>query len=93
MNRDIVEGNWKRFKGMLQVRWGTLIGDYFGVISGRRTQSDGERQSAYGVIRSKPLRTGVRFRSPGGAFSPNSKTTGNVPRKASILAMHTHEHH
>jgi uncharacterized protein YjbJ (UPF0337 family) len=56
MNRDIVKGNWKKFKGKVQVRWGTLIGDHLGVITGRRTQSAGERQWAYGVIRSKTLR-------------------------------------
>ena len=38
MNRDIVQGNWKQFKGKVQVRWGMLIGDYLRVISGRSTQ-------------------------------------------------------
>jgi len=53
MNRDIVQGNWKQFKGKVRVRWGRLIGDYLGVITGRRTQSVGERQRAFGVFRSK----------------------------------------
>ena len=56
MNRDIVEGNWKQFKGRAQARWSVLIGDHLGVITGRRTQVAGARQSAYGVIRSKTLR-------------------------------------
>jgi uncharacterized protein YjbJ (UPF0337 family) len=93
MNRDIVEGNWKQFKGMVQVRWGMLIGDYFSVISGRRTQSAGERQSAYGVILSKSLTGGMKIRCPVRAFSPNTKVIGNLQRKAPVLAIHTHAHH
>ncbi len=64
MNRDLVEGNWNQFKGMVQVRWGMLIGDHLGVITGRRTQLFGDRQRAYGVIRSKTLRGNMRVRSP-----------------------------
>lgn len=64
MNRDMVEGNWKQFKGKAHVRWGMLIGDYLGVITGRRTQLAGERQSAYGVIRSKTLSGAMRTRYP-----------------------------
>lgn len=56
MNRDIVAGNWKQFKGTVQVRWGRLIGDHLGVIAGKRTQVAGERQRAYGTVRSKTLR-------------------------------------
>lgn len=56
MNRDIVEGNWKQFKGRVQVRWGRLIGDHLGVITGKRTQISGERQRAYGAIRAKTLK-------------------------------------
>ncbi len=56
MNRDLVQGSLKQFKGKVRVRWSTLIGDHFGVISGKRTQSAGERQSAYGLLRSKALR-------------------------------------
>jgi len=56
MNRDIVAGSWKQFKGKLQVLWGMLIGDHLGVITGRRTQVVGERQWAYGLLRSRTLR-------------------------------------
>lgn len=62
MNRDIVAGNWKQLKGKVQVRWGMLMGDYLRVISGRRAQFAGERQSAYGIIRSKSLRSSMRIR-------------------------------
>lgn len=55
MNRDFVEGSWKQFKGKTRAGWSMLIGNHLGVISGKRTQYDGERQRAYGIIRSKIL--------------------------------------
>jgi len=72
MNRDIVEGNWKQFKGKVQVRWGRLIGDYLGVVSGKRTQLAGEIQRSYGVIRSKTLTGAMRTRYPARAASPTA---------------------
>ena len=92
MNRDIVAGNWKQIKGRVQARWGLLMGDYFDVISGRRTQSAGERQSAYGVIRSKSLRTRKGFLHPAGVFLTNTKVSVNPPAKASRLTMYVHKH-
>lgn len=93
MNRDIVAGNWKQLKGRVQARWGLLMGDYCDVVRGRRTQSAGERQSAYGVIRSKSLRTGKRLLYPVGVFLPDTKVSGHPPAKAPILVMPVHRHH
>ena len=81
MNRDIVEGNWKQFKGKVQVRWGRLIGDYLGVVSGKRTQLAGEIQQSYGVIRSTTLTGAMRTRYPARSVSPTASAQG----------MHTHE--
>lgn len=64
MNRDIVAGNWKQFKGRAQARWSALIGDPLGVITGRRTQVAGARQRAYGAVRSKTLSGAMRTRYP-----------------------------
>jgi uncharacterized protein YjbJ (UPF0337 family) len=72
MNRDLVEGNWNQFKGKVLVRWSILVGDHLGVISGKRQQLAGERQSAYGVLRSKTLRGAKSARSPALAFSSDS---------------------
>lgn len=91
MNSDIVAGNWKQFKGKVQVQWGMLIGDYLGVVTGRRTQLAGERQWAYGAIRSKSLRGSMRTHYPARSFSSNPAGPGNPPPKASVLAIHTHE--
>lgn len=64
MNRDIVEGSWTQFKGKVQARWGRLVGNPLGVISGNRTQVVGQRQSAYGAIRAKSLRGVTKARYP-----------------------------
>lgn len=81
MNRDIVEGNWKQFKGKVQVHWGRLTGDYLGVVTGKRTQLAGEMQQSYGVIRSKTLRGTMRTRYPARSAASTASTQG----------MQTHE--
>lgn len=93
MNRDIVEGNWKQFKGKVHVRWSMLIGDQLGVITGRHTQYDGERQSAYGIIRTQPLRGSMRTRYPARPISSNPTSAGDLPTTASVLSIHTQENH
>ncbi len=93
MNRDIVEGSWKQFKGKVRVRWSMLIGDHLGVVSGRHAQYDGERQSAYGSIRSKTLRTSMKTRYPARLVSPKRMLAGDLPRTASVLAIHAREQH
>lgn len=91
MNRDIVEGSWKQFKGKLRARWGMLIGDHLGVISGKHTQYDGERQLSYGAIRSKTLRGSLKTLYPVRPISSSRGTADNLPRTASVLAIHRHE--
>ena len=49
MNWDIVEGNWKQFKGKAKEQWGKLTDDDLDVIAGKRDQLAGRVQEAYGV--------------------------------------------
>ena len=49
MNWDIVEGNWKQFKGKVKAKWGKLSDDNLDVISGKRDQLAGKIQETYGV--------------------------------------------
>lgn len=49
MNWDIVEGNWKQFKGKVKAKWGKLTDDNLDVISGKRDQLAGKIQETYGV--------------------------------------------
>lgn len=49
MNWDIVEGNWKQFKGKAREQWGKLTDDDLDIIAGKRDQLTGRIQEAYGL--------------------------------------------
>lgn len=49
MNWDIVEGNWKQFKGKIRARWGKLTDDQLELIAGKRIELAGKIQESYGV--------------------------------------------
>lgn len=49
MNWEIVEGNWKQFKGTVRARWGKLTDDHLDVIAGKRSQLLGKLQETYGI--------------------------------------------
>lgn len=51
MNWDIVEGNWKQFRGKVKTQWGKLTDDQLDVIAGKRDQLAGRLQEAYGVTK------------------------------------------
>ena len=51
MNWDIVEGNWKQFKGKVLVRWGKLNDDNLDLIAGKRTELAGKIQETYGITK------------------------------------------
>ena len=51
MNWDIVEGNWKQFKGAVKTQWGKLTDDHLDVIAGKRDALAGRIQEIYGVTR------------------------------------------
>lgn len=93
MNRDIVAGNWKLIKGGMQARWGRLVGDHLGVISGKRTQLAGERQLAFGIIRAKPLRASLQTRHPSRSFSSAQATVVNPPQTGPVLVGYFRENH
>ena len=49
MNWDIVEGNWKQFKGKVKEQWGELTDDNLDRIAGKRDQLSGRIQEVYGI--------------------------------------------
>lgn len=49
MQWDIVEGNWKQFKGKVKENWGKLTDDELDTIAGKRDQLAGRLQEAYGI--------------------------------------------
>lgn len=51
MNWDIVQGNWKQFKGNVKAQWGKLSDDQLDVIDGKRVELAGKIQEAYGLTK------------------------------------------
>ena len=49
MDWNIVEGNWKQFKGKVKTQWGKLTDDHLDVIAGKRDQLLGKIQESYGI--------------------------------------------
>ncbi len=56
MNWDIVEGNWKQFKGKVKTQWGKLTDDELDQIEGHRDQLLGRIQESYGITKDEAER-------------------------------------
>ena len=61
MNWDIVEGNWKQFKGTVKSQWGKLTDDHLDVIAGKHDSLAGKIQEAYGVTKDEAEEQIKRF--------------------------------
>ena len=51
MNWDVIEGNWKQFKGHVKEKWGKLTDDNLDTIAGKRDQLTGRIQETYGITK------------------------------------------
>jgi uncharacterized protein YjbJ (UPF0337 family) len=70
MNWDIVEGNWKQFKGNVKAQWGKLTDDQLDVIAGRRVELAGKIQEAYGITTDQAERQVKRFEERNKDYQP-----------------------
>ena len=61
MNWNIVEGNWKQFKGEVKAQWGKLTDDHLDVIAGKRIELAGKIQEAYGITKDEAEQQIKRF--------------------------------
>jgi uncharacterized protein YjbJ (UPF0337 family) len=61
MNWDIIEGNWKQFKGKVKAQWGRLTDDHLDEIAGKRDELAGRIQEAYGVSKDEAEKQIKRF--------------------------------
>lgn len=48
MNWDVIEGNWKQFKGKVREKWGELTDDELEQVAGNKDQLVGKIQERYG---------------------------------------------
>lgn len=60
MNWNIVEGNWKQFKGRMRMQWGKFTHHQTDVNAGQRVVSAGEAQQAFGIARDAAERQNKR---------------------------------
>jgi uncharacterized protein YjbJ (UPF0337 family) len=51
MNRDQIEGKWKRFTGSARERWGKLTNNNWETVVGKKDQLAGRIQEGYGRVR------------------------------------------
>ena len=51
MNWNIIEGNWKQFKGEVKAQWGKLTEDHLDVIAGKRIELAGKILETYGITK------------------------------------------
>lgn len=51
MNSDILKGNWKQLKGVVQAKWGKLTDDQLDIINGNREMLAGKIQETYGLTK------------------------------------------
>ena len=49
MSWNLIEGNWKQFKGKVKETWGDLTDDELDQIAGRRDILLGKIQEKYGI--------------------------------------------
>ncbi|MDT8384345.1 MAG: CsbD family protein [Gammaproteobacteria bacterium] len=61
MNWDMVQGNWKQFKGKVKSQWGKLTDDELDVINGKRDQLAGKIQESYGITKDEAEQQIKRF--------------------------------
>ena len=56
MNRDRLEGKWKRLSGSVRETWGRLTDDHLSVVAGRHDRLAGRYQEQYGITREQSER-------------------------------------
>lgn len=56
MNWDIIEGNWKQFRGQVKQKWSRLTDDHLDLIAGKRDQLCGQIQQSYGITKDQAER-------------------------------------
>lgn len=71
MNWDIVEGNWKQFKGKVKGQWGKLTDDHLDVIAGKRVELAGKIQETYGITTDQAEQQIKRFEKRNKDFRPD----------------------
>jgi uncharacterized protein YjbJ (UPF0337 family) len=72
MNWDVIEGNWKQFKGHVKEKWGKLTDDNLDTIAGKRDQLAGKVQETYGLTKDQAEQQVKAFEELHKDYSPTT---------------------
>ncbi len=56
MNWDMIDGDWKQFRGHVKRKWGRLTEDNLDLIAGKRDQLCKQIQECYGITKDQAER-------------------------------------
>jgi uncharacterized protein YjbJ (UPF0337 family) len=73
MNWDMIEGNWKQFKGHVKEKWSRLTDDRLDLIAGKRDQLSGQIQEIYGITKDRAERQVKAFEEIHKEFLPKGQ--------------------
>ena len=73
MNWDLVENNWKQFRGTVKARWAMFTDDNLDAIGGKRALLLGQIQTTYGVKRSDAEKEIKVFETRNKDYRPKNK--------------------
>lgn len=63
MNKDMLKGNWKQFRGLVKLQWGRLTDDDLTMVQGSFDRLVGQIQKKYGLARVEAKRQVEAFLS------------------------------
>jgi len=72
MNWNMIEGNWKQFKGHVKMKWGRFTDDRLDAIAGKRDQLAGGLQEIYGITKDQAERQVKLFEDLHKNYAPDS---------------------
>ncbi len=70
MKWDLVESNWKQFKGTVRARWGKLDDEHLDAIAGKRDQLLAKIQELYGIKKQEAERELKTFEARNSGYRP-----------------------
>ena len=73
MNWDMIEDNWKQFRGHVKQKWSRLTEDNLDLIADKRDQLSEQIQESYGITKDQAERWLKAFEEVHRDFQPKSQ--------------------
>ena len=73
MNWDMIEDNWKQFRGDVKQKWGRLTENNLDLIADKRDQLSEQIQESYGITKDQAERWLKTFEEVHKDFQPKSQ--------------------